>query len=444
MTTTGADHATALRGPWWWSRWRSAVLDVGLALVSALECAAEGIPFARDAGIPVSAGIVFGLLAGSVLVLRRKWPIAVVLVAIAITPAQMGFLMGIVGLYTLAAAELPRRIIAALAGMTFLGTLIVTFVRVRQSMARGDLTLGDWFVPFASLATSLGLTAPPVLLGLYVGARRRLMESLRERADSLERELQLLAERAEERAEWARGEERTRIAREMHDVVAHRVSLMVVHAAALQAVARKDPEKAVRNAALVGDMGRQALTELREMLGVLRSGEAAQRRTTAASASASASVSVPLAAVGVAAAAAASRVAAEDEGPWLSELEVLVGQSAAAGMVVDLSVEGDVRSYAAVIEQTAFRVVQEALTNVHKHAAGAKTHVRLAHRVAEIAMQVENEPPPEPASAAAAGLPSGGNGLVGMRERVLGLGGVFVSGPTDAGGFRVSAVIPAA
>ncbi|MGW1623518.1 sensor histidine kinase [Streptomyces sp. NPDC002172] len=444
MTTTGADRATALRGPWWWSRWRSAVLDVGLALVSALECAAEGIPFARDAGIPVSAGIVFGLLAGSVLVLRRKWPIAVVLVAIAITPAQMGFLMGIVGLYTLAAAELPRRIIAALAGMTFLGTLIVTFVRVRQSMARGDLTLGDWFVPFASLATSLGLTAPPVLLGLYVGARRRLMESLRERADSLERELQLLAERAEERAEWARGEERTRIAREMHDVVAHRVSLMVVHAAALQAVARKDPEKAVKNAALVGDMGRQALTELREMLGVLRSGEAAQRRTTAASASASASVSVPLAAVGVAAAAAASRVAAEDEGPWLSELEVLVGQSAAAGMVVDLSVEGDVRSYAAVIEQTAFRVVQEALTNVHKHAAGAKTHVRLAHRVAEIAMQVENEPPPEPASAAAARLPSGGNGLVGMRERVLGLGGVFVSGPTDAGGFRVSAVIPAA
>ncbi|MFF4118757.1 sensor histidine kinase [Streptomyces sp. NPDC001714] len=439
MTTTGADHATALTGPWWWSRWRSAVLDVGLALVSALECAAEGIPFARDAGIPVSAGIVFGLLAGSVLVLRRKWPIAVVLVAIAITPAQMGFLMGIVGLYTLAAAELPRRIIVALAGMTFLGTLIVTFVRVRQSMARGDLTLGDWFVPFASLATSLGLTAPPVLWGLYVGARRRLMESLRERADSLERELQLLAERAEERAEWARGEERTRIAREMHDVVAHRVSLMVVHAAALQAVARKDPEKAVRNAALVGDMGRQALTELREMLGVLRSGEAAQRRT----ASAAASASVPLAAVGVAAAAVASRVA-EEEGPWLSELEVLVGQSAAAGMVVDLSVEGDVRSYAAVIEQTAFRVVQEALTNVHKHAAGAKTHVRLAHRVAEIAMQVENEPPPEPASAGAVGLPSGGNGLVGMRERVLGLGGVFVSGPTDAGGFRVSAVIPAA
>ncbi|MCX5524571.1 histidine kinase [Streptomyces bobili] len=433
MTTTGEECASARGGPWWWARRRSAVFDSGLAVVSAAECALEGYPFAQDAGVPVAAGMLFGLLAGSVLLVRRKWPIAVVLVSIAITPAQMGFLMGIVGLYTLAASELPRRIIGSLAAMQLVGTLIVTFVRVRQDMVRGDLDLGDWFIPFAAITTSLGLTAPPLLLGLYVGARRRLMESLRERADSLERELQLLAERAEERAEWARGEERTRIAREMHDVVAHRVSLMVVHAAALQAVARKDPEKAVRNAALVGDMGRQALTELREMLGVLRSGEGVGER----------SASVPLAAVGVAAAAAASRAVEEGEGPCLSELDVLIGQSAAAGMVVDLSVEGEVRGYAPEIEQTAFRVVQEALTNVHKHAAGAKTYVRLAHRVAEIAMQVENGPPPEAGSASSARLPSGGNGLVGMRERVVALGGVFVSGPTEAGGFRVSAVIPA-
>ncbi|MEU0339335.1 histidine kinase [Streptomyces bobili] len=433
MTTTGEEHASARGGPWWWARRRSAVFDCSLAAVSAAECALEGYPFAQDAGVPVAAGMLFGLLAGSVLLVRRKWPIAVVLVSIAITPAQMGFLMGIVGLYTLAASELPRRIIGSLAAMQLVGTLIVTFVRVRQDMVRGDLDLGDWFIPFAAITTSLGLTAPPLLLGMYVGARRRLMESLRERADSLERELQLLAERAEERAEWARGEERTRIAREMHDVVAHRVSLMVVHAAALQAVARKDPEKAVRNAALVGDMGRQALTELREMLGVLRSGDGIGER----------SASVPLAAVGVAAAAAASRAVEEGEGPCLSELDVLIGQSAAAGMVVDLSVEGEVRGYAPKIEQTAYRVVQEALTNVHKHAAGAKTYVRLAHRVAEIAMQVENGSPPEASSASSARLPSGGNGLVGMRERVVALGGVFVSGPTEAGGFRVSAVIPA-
>jgi len=433
MTRTGEEVAAGRAGPWWWGRRRSAVFDVGLGLASMVECGVEGVPFARDAGIPLGAGVVFGVVAGSVLVVRRKWPIAVVLVSIAITPAQMGFLMGLVGLYTLAATELPRRIIGSLAGMSLVGMLVVTFVRLKQ-IGEGGLTVGDWFVPFASIATALGMTAPPVLLGLYTGARRRLMESLRERADSLERELQLLAERAEERAEWARGEERTRIAREMHDVVAHRVSLMVVHAAALQAVARKDPEKAVRNAALVGDMGRQALTELREMLGVLRSGG---ERTV------SSPGGLPLAAVGAAAAAAASRAVDEGEGPCLADVEELVGQSAAAGMVVALSVEGKVRAYVAEIEQTAFRVVQEALTNVHKHAAGAKTYVRLAHRDEEIAMQVENEPPPEVGSASSARLPSGGNGLVGMKERVVGLGGVFVSGPTEAGGFRVSAVIPA-
>ncbi|MFD0418731.1 sensor histidine kinase [Streptomyces sp. NPDC127108] len=445
MTTTGESDTAARTGPWWWERRRSAVLDVGLGLASAAECGVEGVQFADDAGIPVAVGVGFGVVAGSALVLRRRWPIAVVLISVAITPARMGILMAIVGLYTLAASELPRRIIGALAGMSLAGTLIVTFVRTNQDMANGDLTIGKGFIPFIAISTSLGVTAPPVLLGLYVGARRRLMESLRERADSLERELQLLAERAEERAEWARGEERTRIARDMHDVVAHRVSLMVVHAAALQAVARKDPEKAVKNAALVGDMGRQALTELRQMLGVLRAGDAPPKPAPAPA-------PVPLAAVGEAADRAASRAepaagpgpSAPDvpEGPCLAELDELVDQSRAAGMAVDLSVEGDTRAYASDVEETAYRVVQEALTNVHKHAAGAKTYVRLAHRAAEIAMQVENGPPPE-AGPAEVLLPSGGNGLVGMKERVTALGGVFVSGPTDAGGFKVSAVLPA-
>ncbi|MET9593672.1 histidine kinase [Streptomyces sp. NPDC006516] len=433
MTATGADQEAAgstTRGYWWWERRRGVALDVGLALVSALECALEGVTFAGDTGLPVPLGVLFGLLAGSVLVLRRRWPIAVVLVSIATTPAEMGFLMGIVGLYTLAASEVPRRITVVLTGMTLVGTFIVSYVRLRQSVSGDtDFGPGDWYVPGVSLFMSLGLTAPSVLFGLYVGARRRLMESLRERADSLERELSLLADRAEERAEWARTEERTRIAREMHDVVAHRVSLMVVHAAALQAVAPKDPAKAVRNAALVGDMGRQALTELREMLGVLRSGDALVAPRAGR---------VPLASVGRVAAAAAA--AAVEDGPRLREVEALVAQSREAGMTVELSVEGELRPYAPEVEQTAYRVVQEALTNVHKHAAGAKTWVRLAHRGAEVAMQVENGP--SDGATADAGLPSGGNGLVGMRERVLGLGGVFVSGPTDAGGFRVSAVLP--
>ncbi|MGW6739784.1 sensor histidine kinase [Streptomyces sp. NPDC055025] len=442
MTTTGAHQDAAgvtPRGLWWWGRWRSAVLDVGLALVSALECALEGVRFADTAALPVPVGVLFGLFAGAVLLVRRRWPFAVVLVSIAITPAEMGYLMGLVGLYTLAASEAPRRIIGALAGMSLVGTLIVTFVRTRQNVADTAFDSARWYVPVVAVLMSVGLTAPPVLFGLYVGARRRLMESLRERADSLEQELSLLADRAEQRAEWARTEERTRIAREMHDVVAHRVSLMVVHAAALQAVALKDPPKAVKNAALVGDMGRQALTELREMLGVLRAGEQVAARKAADGVPGEVfSPGVPLAAVGRAAAAAAA--AAAGDGPGMGDIEALVGQSRETGMVVELSVQGESRPYAPEVEQTAYRVVQEALTNVLKHAAGAKVMVRLAHREAEVAMQVENGP--SDGGAQDAGLPSGGNGLVGMRERVLALGGVFVSGETDAGGFRVSAVLP--
>ncbi|WP_369144682.1 sensor histidine kinase [Streptomyces sp. R44] len=436
MTTTGADRdAEGVRTWWWWGRRRSAVLDVALALVSALECAVEGVGFADKASLPVPVGVLFGLVVGSTLLVRRRWPIAVVLVSIAVAPAEMGFLMGIVGLYSLAASEVPRRITAALAGMSTLAVFVVTFVRMRQDVAQVDQGSPDidpsgWYVPSVALFMTLGLNAPPVLFGLYIGARRRLMESLRERADSLEQELSLLADRAEQRAQWARQEERTRIAREMHDVVAHRVSLMVVHAAALQAVALKDPQKAVRNAALVGDMGRQALTELREMLGVLREG--------AGHAAPVAPAAVPLAAVGRAAAAAAE--AAADDGPCLDALEALCEQSRLAGAAVELLVIGAARPYAPEVERTAYRVVQEALTNVHKHAAGAKVVVRLAHRDVEVAMQVENGP--SDAAVADVGLPSGGNGLVGMRERVLRLGGVFVSGPTDAGGFRVSAVLP--
>ncbi|WP_149563941.1 sensor histidine kinase [Streptomyces cacaoi] len=584
MTETGENRARG--APWWWGRPRSVVLDVFLGVASAAECGLQGESFARETGLPTALTVLLGLLVGALLVLRRRWPIAVVLVAIAVIPAEMGTLMSIVGLYTLAATEVPRRITGLLASMAALGTLVMVMVRLGQGIGQDpDFNPSAWFVPLMSVLWSVGMTAPPVLLGLYVGARRRLVESLRERADGLERELSLLADRAEERAEWARNEERTRIAREMHDVVAHRVSLMVVHAAALQAVALKDPEKASKNAALVGDMGRQALEELRTMLGVLRAGDAGKsavgersgaagalpvaagagagaeagergagsgaagqrvpgaRRGTSAGAdgadgadggagetggtsgtgggavpggppavgavrpdgvdvdveavaaggvngvdgagrgegaavgagvaepgrdgvvgprgapagSGGGTVSASGAGVGsasgVAGAGRSSSAAVGGAGsgvaeavagvgaPRLAELDVLVGQSRAAGMTVELSVEGEpVRECPEPVEQTAYRVVQEALTNVHKHAAGAATRVRVAHRAAEVALQVENEPAVD--GAVEAGLPSGGNGLVGMRERVTALGGGFVSGPTDAGGFRVSAIIP--
>jgi signal transduction histidine kinase len=401
-------------GWWWWPRRRSFALDVGLAAVSAIECAFEGATFADRTGIVPSAGALLGVLVGTVLVLRRRWPVAVVLVSIAMTPAQMGFLLSLVGLYTLASSEVPRRITAALAGMNGFGTTLVAFLQFQDNLRNSDdgtsMRMPLTLVIAALMA--LGLTGPPVLLGLYVGARRRLVESLRERADGLERELELLAEKAAERAERARAEERTRIARDMHDVVAHRVSLMVVHAAALKAVALKDPQKASASAELLGDMGRQALTELRQMLGVLRT----------------AVVPVP-----------EVRVDPEEEGPSLARLTALIEESQAAGMGVELTVEGAERPCGARIEATVYRVVQEALTNVHKHAAGAEAAVRLAYREAEVAVLITNGPSDgSPLTA----LPSGGHGLLGMKERVTAHGGGFAAGPTADGGFRVSAMVP--
>ncbi|MGP4112243.1 sensor histidine kinase, partial [Streptomyces sp. 4N509B] len=257
----------------WWTRRRSVGLDVGLAVVSAVECGVQGVAFAGRTGLPVVPVAALAALAGLTLVVRRMWPLGVVMVSIAVLPAQMGWMLTPVGLYTLATTGVPRRVVAVLAGMVGAGMVVVSYLVMENDAALRKQEMPVWFTPLMAVLLGVASVVPPVLLGMYVRARRRLVESLRERAGGLERELALWADRAEERAHWARGEERRRIAREMHDVVAHRVSLMVVHAAALQAVARKDPEKAARNAVLIGDMGRQALTELRTMLGVLRGAE---------------------------------------------------------------------------------------------------------------------------------------------------------------------------
>ncbi|NJQ17354.1 sensor histidine kinase [Streptomyces bohaiensis] len=416
----------------WWPRRRSVVLDVCLAVVSALECVLMAPSFAATVGLPVAPVAVAAVLGGSVLVLRRRWPIAVVLVAVALLPAQMGLLLVVVGLYTLTVADVPRRVIALLTAMLSFGGCLVLYLAVLEEQSRVEQPLPTWFALLIVLTFGVVHVVAPVLVGMYVRARRRLVESLRERADGLERELSLLAERAEERAEWARREERTRIARDMHDVVAHRVSLMVVHSAAIQAVAPKDPEKAARNAALVGEMGRQALTELRTMLGVLRTDDRpeAERPDPA------------LRLAEIASARTAAPAEEDRDGPRLAGLADLVGQSRQTGMAVDFQEEGERRRYTAPVERTVYRVVQEALTNVHKHAGGATTLVRLARREEEVAVLVQNDPPPGAEAGPGASLPSGGNGLLGMRERVTALGGGFVSGPTDRGGFRVSAVIP--
>ena len=397
-------------GPlWWWKRRRSALLDIGLAALAALECAVGAYDFVGGRlGLGLAAAItaaVLGALAGATLVVRRRWPAVPVVVALGFVPGLFGVVLLVVSLYTLAATwEWPsrRRRVVGLGTLAFAEALAVALIAVLTPSEPNEGAPPVWVLVLLAVLVAVGLTVPPVVTGLYIGAKRRLVESLKDRAHGLETELDLLAEQAHERARRARLEERTRIAREMHDVVAHRVSLMVVHAGAVERIALKDPQKAAQSAKLVAEVGRQALDELREILGVLRM--------------------------------------SEEPAGGLDGLTRLVDQSKAAGMAVTLTVSGARRAFTAQAEQTAFRVIQEGLTNAHKHAGGALVAVVLAYVPNGVRVAVVNGCPV--AAGERAGLPGGGNGLVGMRERVVALGGTFSAGPEQDGGFRVEAVLP--
>jgi signal transduction histidine kinase len=402
--------------------------DLGVTVLAAAECASSAASFAdkQGVGLPGTVALsVFGLLAGSTLLVRRRWPLVPVAAALATIPLQAGYLLLMVGLYTLGSYRpegvarrfAERRAMSLLCAVAIVETTVVSAFTISTQQADA-LKHG---VPVAvllilSVLVAVGITVAPTMLGLYIGARRRLWETLNDRAEGLETELALLAEQASERARRARMEERTRIAREMHDVVAHRVSLMVVHASALERVVHKDAGRAADSARLMGDIGRQALDELRQILGVLRTVE-----TDAVSGEVAAAVlAVP-----------------SSDGPGLADVPRLVDESRAAGLRVRLTVGGARRGLSEETERAAYRVVQEALTNVLKHASGAEAEVVVAYIPGGVALAVSNNCPD--GGEAARTLPSGGNGLVGMRERVTALGGTFTAGATDAGGFRVEA-----
>ncbi len=272
----------------------------------------------------------------------------------------------------------------------------------------------------------------PLLLGLYVGQRRAVVAGLVERAERAEREQRLVAEAARE-------QERRRIAGEMHDVVSHQVSLIVVHANVLTAVAH-DPETTGETAQTIQTAGRRALTELREMLGLLRNDPAEGDEEPQAAASSDSAQD----ASGEPAQVPAERRSAA--GAAVDRIGELADSSRAAGLPVTMRVEGTPRTLAEPVERAAHRVVQEALTNVHKHAPGASTQINLAYEPQTVRVRVVNGPMGKPSEPAADGeplLPSGGHGLIGLTERVRLAGGTVESGPTGHGGFRVDAALPA-
>jgi signal transduction histidine kinase len=370
-------------------RWWPAVVDLGLAVVVLVLTADQGTG-TTDAELlgeaPAAMRMAFGIGLAMLVLIRRANPyplLALGTLAWAVMGAPWGLM---VAGYTIAVRPRRPRGFGVLLGVLAL----VVLARM--------LVVSEVSALFAVVVAVL-VVGVPVLLGLWIGIRRALIAHLRDEAERLEREQLLDAERA-------KAQERARIAREMHDVVAHRVGLMVLHAGALE-VSLADPA-AAQQAALVRQTGREALQELRDILGILREGEDR---------------------------------ALLDPQPTLADLDRLVQQSRDTGMAVSVAVDGTRRQLPATVERTAYRLVQEALTNVHRHAANAATEVGVRYGREQLEVAVRNARPangPHPGLA----LASGGHGLVGLRERVTLLGGTFQAGPRLDGGFEVRASIP--
>ncbi|WP_030505638.1 sensor histidine kinase [Microbispora rosea] len=346
---------------------------------------------------PMPAVVASTLVATSILALRRVTPLATaVIIAVAIagpmlvTPLTVtlwgDFLPILVATYSVARHSEPAR---AFIGLAAVGVgLVVVFLRNPESGTVGN-------IPFVAVPLAVCFVA-----GRVLRARARSHSDDRARARRLE------AER-EGAIRAALAEERARIARELHDIVAHCVSVMVVQAGAAEDLLDRDPQKARAPLRSVQETGRQAVGELGRMLGLLR-GERA-------------------------------RLALKPQ-PGTADLAELVGHMAAIGLPVELTVEGSSRPLPPGVDLTVYRIVQEALTNVLKHAAPTTAHVRL--RYDDQSVQVSVRDTGRAGGSGGAGANRVGHGLIGMRERVGLYGGSLETAATPGGGFTVTARLP--
>ncbi|HEY8583599.1 MAG TPA: histidine kinase [Capillimicrobium sp.] len=275
-------------------------------------------------------------------------------------------------------------------------------------------------LPLTSLATMAVAAAAgtptwsdylfPTLFVAIAWAGGRLVRSRTQLAAQLHEEAVRAEEERERHAELAVADERRRIARELHDIVAHSMSVMVVQAGGARRIGARDPERAAAAAAQIERTGREALSEMRRLLGVLRVDSA----------------EAPLA-----------------PQPGMEQLTALVARARDAGLPVELTVEGGRPALPAGVDLTGYRIVQEALTNTMKHAASAPTEVRVRYGDDAVELEVANAAAPAPGGEAQR-LAGGGHGLVGMRERVRVVGGELHAGPRPGGGFDVRARLPLA
>jgi signal transduction histidine kinase len=339
----------------------------------------EGSPVV-DRRAPIVVTAVLGTATALAVLVRRTRP------ALVYAGAVLGWLVAgawpaiPVAQYAVGAYVGPARLRAALTAV------MVAAVSTPMWLAYG----AD-----ATLPIGLVMCVVPVLAGMYLASRRELVATLEERARRNLHEERLRLDRA-------RAEERAQIARDMHDVVTHRVSLMVLHATALEAAQGRD---AVRIGGQIQTIGRTALAELRTLVGVLRDGGAVPLRPQ----------------------------------PGIADLGELVDGSRALGLAVELSIV-DGEPVSPLVEHATYRVVQEALTNVHKHAPTARTTVRVGRDRADLTVVVRNGPGAARETPGAAG---GGHGLLGAGERVRLIGGTLRTARLPDGGFEVVARMPA-
>ena len=360
-----------------------------------------------------TADVAAGALGCAGLWLRRRWPVGLAVV-LAVFSTFSEVVSGALVVATLTVAiHRPPRTTAAVFGLTMLTGLIFVVVRPEPGIPA-------WLLFMIGLAVQ----SAAVGWGLFIHFRRQLVLSLRDRATRAETEAQLRAEQAQQRA-------RDEIAREMHDVLGHRLSLLSVHAGALEFRPDAPADEVARAAKVIRENAHQALQDLREVIGVLRApvGELPQ--------------------------------------PTLADVRQLVAESGRAGMRVSLRDDtgGPVPDLAG---RTAYRVVQEALTNARKHAPGAEVRIHLAGSPGTgLTVEVRNDAPsarsdpatgpatstappdpaagPDPGPARPAGPapePGAGQGLAGLAERVAMASGRLEHGPTAEGGWRLSVWLP--
>ncbi|GAA4720643.1 sensor histidine kinase [Phytohabitans rumicis] len=339
--------------------------------------------------------VLLPLLAGLVvpLVWRRRAPLTVFaaiaaaasvqwLLAIYPMPANVALL---VALYTVAVHRTRRQTLLA-GAVLGLGILLVCL-----RWAPLDKVLHS-FVALGAMAVAVAVA------GVNIQTRRAYLASLEDRAQRLERE-------RDQQAQLAIAGERSRIARELHDIVTHNISVMVALADAAVFAQQRAPVKATAALRQIAGTGRQALTDMRRFLGLLRHDEPDALRH-------------PM--------------------PGIAQLEALADHVRAAGVPVRLDIAGDMAALPAAAELTVYRLIQEALTNTLKHTpAGTSATVRVHRTASAIAVSVTDDGPPVRAAVAAAG----GHGIHGMRERTAAYGGQLEAGPNPHGGWRVTALL---